>query len=93
MSISTPAIGLPALSTYCALTNIGSPGVGERTIEPPFSVGGECMRQNGPSRLASVSPPLSPLLSMTMSCEKPSEPEISTASLWVSFEACPILTM
>ncbi len=28
-----------------------------------------------------------------MSCEKPSEPEISTASLWVSFEAWPILTM
>ena len=40
------------------------PGVGERTIEPPFGVTGECMRQNGPSRLASVSAwPLSPLLS------------------------------
>jgi hypothetical protein len=29
--------------------NNAGPGVGERTIEPPFGVGGECMRQNGPS--------------------------------------------
>ena len=43
------------------------------------------MRQNGPSRLASVSVlPLSPLLSRQTSDERPSEPDISTASLWVS---------
>src|SRR5438445_497580 len=31
------------------------PGVGERTIESPFGVTGECMRQNGASMLWSVS--------------------------------------
>ena len=71
MSTSAPSIGLPFLSLNQALTNSAGPGVGERTIEPPFGVTGECMRQNGPSRLASVSTwPLSPLLSMQISCEK-----------------------
>jgi hypothetical protein len=37
--------------------------VAERTIEPPFGVIGECMRQNGPSRLASGSVRPSLLLS------------------------------
>ena len=61
------------------LTNSAGPGVGERTIEPPFSVRGEFMRQNGPSRLAVVSVwPLLPLLSRQISVEKPSEPDIST---------------
>ena len=50
MSTSAPAIGLPLVSRNQALTNIAGPGVGERTIEPPFGVTGECMRQNGPSR-------------------------------------------
>ena len=38
-----------------ASTNRTGPGVGERTMEPPFGVAGEFMRQNGPSMLASVS--------------------------------------
>ena len=82
MSTSAPAIGLPARSLTQQLTNIAGPGVGERTIEPPFSVRGEFMRQNGPSRLAVVSVwPLLPLLSRQISAEKPSEPDISTTSL------------
>ena len=55
MSTSTPAIGLPWPSLYQASANSTGPGVGERTIVPPFSVFGECIRQNGPSWLASVS--------------------------------------
>ena len=75
------------------LTNSAGPGVGERTIEPPFSVRGEFMRQNGPSRLAVVSVcPLLPLLSRQISVEKPSEPDISTASLWVAVVFCPSAT-
>ena len=76
------------------LTNSAGPGVGERTIEPPFSVRGEFMRQNGPSRLAVVSVwPLLPLLSRQISVEKPSEPDISTTSLWVSVVFWPSSTM
>ena len=62
-----------------------SPGVGERTIEPPFSVRGESRRQNGPSRFAVVSVwPLLPLLSRQTSVETPREPASRRASLWLS---------
>src|SRR5665213_509438 len=75
------------------LVNSTGPGVGERTIVPPFSVRGEFSRQNGPSRLAVVSVwPLLPLLSKQMSAEKPSEPDISTASLCVSVVFLPSWT-
>src|SRR3569833_2470613 len=61
---------------------------------PPFSVFGEFMRQNGPSKLAVVSVwPLLPLLSRHTSAEKPSEPDISTTSLCVSLVSWPILAM
>jgi hypothetical protein len=44
--------------------------VGERTIEPPFGVTGECMRQNGPSMLWSVSVvPWLPLLMRQISAD------------------------
>ena len=60
----------------------------------PFGVCGASGRQNGPSRLASVSvSPLLPLLSRHTSAEKPSEPEISTASLWLSVVFWPSATM
>ena len=35
--------------------DIAGPGVGERTMEAPLGVTGECIRQNGPSRFMSVS--------------------------------------
>src|SRR6185295_15925474 len=54
MSTSAPTTGLPSRSLAQALTNSSGPGVGERTIEPPFSVRGESSRQNGPSRFAVV---------------------------------------
>jgi hypothetical protein len=51
---------------------MGSPGVGERTIEAPFSVFGACSRQNGPSRFAVVSAaPLLPLLGADDHCSSP----------------------
>ena len=44
-------------------------------MESPFFVSGECMRQNGPSRLASVSVwPWLPLLRRQTRVESPSEP-------------------
>src|SRR6185295_8108840 len=93
MSTTAPWIGLPCLSLNQALTNSAGPGVGERTIEPPLVVAGECSRQNGPSRFCEVSVwPLSPLLSRQISVEKPSAPDISTASLWVSLVCLPICT-
>ena len=55
MSTSAPTTGWPLPSRNQASTNIAGPGVGERTIEPPFGVTGECIRQNGPSMLWSVS--------------------------------------
>src|SRR5256885_3127355 len=70
------------------------PGVGERTMEPPFSVGGESMRQNGPIRLAVVSVwPLSPLLSRQTRAETPSEPAMSTTSLCEAVVSCPSRAM
>src|SRR6478672_13048741 len=94
MSISAPATGLPLVSLTHALTNISSPGVGERTIEPPFSVRGESSRQNGPSRLAVVSvAPFLPLLSRHTRVDTPSEPDASTASLWNELELWPIELM
>ena len=45
---------VPSYRSRARVTKIGSPGVGERTIDPPFSVRGESIRQNGPSRLAVV---------------------------------------
>src|SRR5215203_116371 len=83
MSTSAPTTGLPSRSLAQALTNNSGPGVGERMIEPPFSVRGESSRQNGPSRFAVVSvAPFLPLLRRQTSVETPSEPDISTASLW-----------
>ncbi len=90
MSTSAPTIGLPLVSRNQASTNITGPGVGERTIEPPLGVTGECIRQNGPSMFWSVSVvPRSPLLSRQISAERPSEPDISTASLWDSLLCLP----
>ena len=61
---------------------------------PPFSVRGEFIRQNGPSRLAVVSVwPLLPLLSRQTRAEKPSEPDISTTSLCVALVIWPSLAM
>ena len=63
-------------------------------IEPPFSVRGESSRQNGPSRFAVVSvAPFLPLLSRHTSVETPSEPDISTASLWKALEFWPMALM
>ena len=77
-----------------ALTNSSGPGVGERMIEPPFEVTGESSRQNGPSRFAVVSvAPFLPLLSRQTSVETPSEPDISTASLWKALELWPMALM
>ena len=91
MSTSAPATGWPWSSFTDAVTNNSGPGVGERTIDPPFSVRGESSRQNGPSRFAVVSVwPLLPLLSRHTSVETPSEPDISTASLWNGLVFCPI---
>jgi hypothetical protein len=82
------------LSRNLASTNSAGPGVGERTIEPPFGVTGECMRQNGPSMLWSVSVvPWSPLLMRQTSADSPSEPAISTASLWDSLLCLPMATI
>src|SRR5205085_1021296 len=92
ISISAPAIGLPFVSFTVQSTNNAGPGVGERMIEPPFSVRGEFSRQKWPSRLAVVSVwPLLPLLSRQTSAEKPSEPDISTTSLWVALLIWPSL--
>jgi hypothetical protein len=75
MSTSALATGLPSRPFTQALTNSSGPGVGERMIEPPFSVRGESSRQNGPSRFAVVSVwPLLPLLSRHTRVETPSEP-------------------
>src|SRR5882672_12936094 len=94
MSTSAPATGLPVESFTQALTNISGPGVGERMIEPPFSVRGESSRQNGPSRFAVVSvAPLLPLLSRHTNVDTPSEPDASTASLWNELELWPIELM
>ncbi len=93
MSTSAPAIGLPALSWTRADMNSVGPGVSERMIEPPFATGGEFSRQNGPSKDCEVSVwPLSPLLSRQISEEMPSEPAISTISLWLSVVSLPIST-
>ena len=60
-------------------------------IEPPLGVRGEFSRQNGPSSDCEVSVlPWSPLLSRQTSEETPSEPAISTVSLWVSVVSLPI---
>src|SRR5262245_43164828 len=92
-SASAPAIGFPFWSLTWQLTNSAEPGVGERTIEPPFSVRGEFMRQNGPSKLAVVSVcPLLPLLRRQISVENPSDPDISTTSLCLSSVFCPSRT-
>src|SRR4029079_17540840 len=86
-----PARDWPWRAWARALTNTSVPGVVERTIEPPFSVRGESSRQNGPSRLAVVSvAPLLPLVSRHTSVETPSEPDISTASLWWALLAWPM---
>ena len=70
---------------------MAGPGVSERMIVPPFSTRGESIRQNGPSSDCEVSvPPLSPLLRRQTSEETPSEPAISTISLWLSVERWPI---
>src|SRR6185295_19171981 len=75
MSTSAPEIGLPFWSLTTQLTKRAGPGVGERTIDPPFSVRGEFMRQNGPSRLAVVSVcPLLPLLRRQIKVENQSNP-------------------
>ena len=51
------------------------------------------MRQNGPSMFWSVSVvPWLPLLSRQISADSPSEPDISTASLWESLLCLPIAT-
>src|SRR6185503_20334458 len=89
MSTSAPTTGRSFTSRNQARTNSASPGVGERTIEAPLGVGGDCWRQNGPSRLASVSPPL-PLFKRQTRADRPSEPAIRTASLWESVEALPM---
>src|SRR4051812_4379025 len=87
MSTSASATSLPLRSRTQMLQNSSGPGVGERTIEPPLSVRGESKRQNGPSRFAVVSvAPLLPLLSRQTRVETPSEPDISTASLWNELE-------
>src|SRR3954454_3657747 len=93
-STSAPTTGLPSRSLAQALTNSSGPGVGERTIEPPFSVRGESSRQNGPSRFAVVSvAPFLPLLRRHTKVDTPSEPDISTASLWNELELWPIELM
>src|SRR4029079_12762136 len=89
-----PARDWPWRAWARALTNSSGPGVGERTIEPPFSVRGESSRQNGPSRLAVVSvAPFLPLLSRHTKVDTPSEPDASTASLWNELELWPIELM
>ena len=91
MSISAPTIGPPARSWTRSRANRVGPGVSERTIEPPLATRGECMRQNGPSSDWDVSVlPLSPLFRRQTSDETPSEPAISTVSLWVSLVSLPI---
>jgi hypothetical protein len=76
------------------LTNSSGPGVGERTIEPPFSVRGESSRQNGPSRFAVVSvAPLLAVVEQAHQVDTPSEPDASTASLWNELELWPIELM
>ena len=60
-------------------------------MEPPFSVRGESIRQNGPSRFAVVSvAPFLPLLRRHTKVDTPSEPDASTASLWNEFDAWPM---
>src|SRR5262252_5630951 len=94
MSTSAPATGWPFWSFTHAFTKVGTPGVGERMSEAPFGMCGASGRQNGPSRLAVVSvAPRLPLLSRQISVEKPSEPDISTASLWLSVVFWPSATM
>src|SRR5262249_53564215 len=94
MSTSAPSTGLPFAFFPQAFTKVGVPGVGERTSVAPFGMRGASGRQNGPSRLAVVSvAPRLPLLSRQISVEKPSEPDISTASLWLSVVFWPSATM
>src|SRR5205085_53819 len=94
MSTSASATGLPCSSRIQAVTNTGSPGVGERTMEPPCGVSGEPLRQNGPIRLAVVSPPCA-LFCRQTSAETPSDPAASTTSLcdgvvsWPAFAISP----
>ena len=72
----------------------GSPTVLERMIEAPLGVTGWFRRQKGPSRFWLVSVlPLSPLLSRHTREDTPSEPAISTTSLWVSVVWWPISAM
>jgi hypothetical protein len=76
------------------VTKIGSPGVGERTIDAPFSSRGEPARQNGPIRFAVVScSPSSPLFCRQTSDDTPSEPAISTTSLCDSVLSWPSVAM
>ena len=89
MSTSAPSIGRPERSLNQASTNSAGPGVGERTIDPPLGVGGELVRQNGPSRLASVSMTPSLLFNRQTSAERPSEPAIRIASLCASLVCLP----
>jgi hypothetical protein len=76
------------------VTNIGSPGVGERTIDAPSCSRGEPARQNGPRRFAVVSRvPPAPLFCRHTSDDTPSEPVISTTSLCDSLVSWPSLAM
>src|SRR6476659_8778111 len=87
ISTSAPTTGLPSRSLAQALTNSSGPGVGERTIEPPFSVRGESRHQKGPRRFAVVpGVQFLPLLGRHTRVDTPSEPDASTASLWNELE-------
>jgi hypothetical protein len=56
--------------------------VGERTSDAPLAHQGDPSRQKGPSRLACVGLSAPALLMRQTSAETPSEPAISTTSLW-----------
>src|SRR4029077_4705234 len=90
-STSTPSRGLPRGSQTRQETNSAGPGVSERTIEPPFSVRGEFIRQNGPRSAEAVSvAPLWPLLSRQTRVDKPAASENKMPSLWASWVAWPM---
>src|SRR4051812_33879873 len=72
---------------------IGSPAVGERTMEAPSFSSGEPSRQNGPIRFAVVSSPPKPLFCRQTSDDAPSEPEMRTTSLCDSVLSCPSVAM
>ena len=90
MSTSAPAIGRPSTSrNRPSRTGRGPASASARSSRRSRSAA-SCMRQNGPSRLASVSVcPLLPLLRRQTSVERPSEPDIRIASLWVSLVCWP----